>query len=114
MAGSARVPYDLCPGRLVDHLDAQLLGLLEFRARARSSDHEVSLGADRARGSRAERLGLGLGLVAAHRLKLAGEDYRLAGNRARLGLDDVAGRRDFAKEIVPDLDVVRLVEEIAK
>src|SRR5688500_5756400 len=37
-------------------------------------DDQIGLCADRARGARSEPLGLGLGLVAAHRLQAAGED----------------------------------------
>ena len=72
------------------------------------------LARDRSGHARAERLGLRLGFVAAHRLEAAGEHDRLAAHPRFARFDDERRRRYLGEQIVPDLPVVRLVEEVAE
>ena len=115
MQPTAPSAHDLQPGRLVDHLDAELGRLLELRAGAGAGDDQVGLGRDRAGRLGAERLGLRLGLVARQGFEAAGEDHGLAGDRRlRASRRRRAAARPRRSRSSHTSTIVRLVEEIAE
>src|SRR3546814_12948343 len=103
------------PPSCAPRTDARLPYTPLFRsAWARTRDDKIGLGAYASRGLGTERLRLGFCLVAAHRLELAGEDHGHARHLARPRFDDIERRRDFGEEVVPQVAVVRFVEEIGE
>ena len=101
------------PVVLADHLDLQVLGLLQLRAGTGAGDHQVGLFRDRPGHLGAERLGPRLGLRPAHPFQRAGEHHGLAGDR-RIDISRRLDRLDLQRgdQGLHGIAVMRLGEEL--
>jgi len=98
---------------LVEDADAQVVRLLELRARLGASDDEISLAADRAGHAAADGHDCALGVAAAHAVECAGQHEALVAQRA--AARGLGGRLDLEKlfQAAHGVEISWLVEILA-